>query len=365
MKKKILAIDQGEHLGGAERFFTEILSRLDSEYEIHLITSKNEQYHKLYMGSLEKIHELDLPSLKPFSLKTYREYRKTQRELKRIIQEICPDLIISNTVRTHLLISPIAKKLKKPLIWMAHDKTFPKKILKWFLCYPRKIIICSRYIKEYFSSTGAKESQMEVVYPFGIDVRIIEELKTVSKKKYVGMVGKFIPWKGQDTFIRAVAALHNQFSDYRFVIVGSAYEGNTESEAYFSSCQKLISELHLGEMVTITNKVQNLMEEMASWELLVHCSNQPEPLGRVILEGMAAGCAVITSRLGGPEEIVEQGETGLLIDPTSNDLEKAMRELLSDEKLRKRLSRQAREHIKEDYEWKGVMKRFKKILLEI
>src|SRR3989337_3493124 len=76
--KKILAIDQGEYPGGAEMFFSELLTRLDHGYEIHLLCGAYKKYQDRYKGSSVKIHELDMPKLKPIGIRTYKKYRETQ-----------------------------------------------------------------------------------------------------------------------------------------------------------------------------------------------------------------------------------------------------------------------------------------------
>src|SRR5262249_59618973 len=57
---------------------------------------------------------------------------------------------------------------------------------------------------------------------------------------------------------------------------------------------------------------------MDAADLVIHASNR-EPFGRVLLEAMAAGRAVIAPREGGPREIVVDGKTGVLVPPRDPD----------------------------------------------
>ena len=60
-----------------------------------------------------------------------------------------------------------------------------------------------------------------------------------------------------------------------------------------------------------------------------------EPFGRSVVEGMAAGCAVIGTRAGGIPEIITDGVDGLLVPPRdSQALYTAMQRLLHDDSLR-------------------------------
>jgi glycosyltransferase involved in cell wall biosynthesis len=54
---------------------------------------------------------------------------------------------------------------------------------------------------------------------------------------------------------------------------------------------------------------------MAALDVLAVPSTSPEPFGRTILEAMASGTPVIATAHGGPLDIIEDGETGLLVPP--------------------------------------------------
>jgi glycosyltransferase involved in cell wall biosynthesis len=55
--------------------------------------------------------------------------------------------------------------------------------------------------------------------------------------------------------------------------------------------------------------------ELAQLDVLVHCSTIPEPFGMVVVEGMAAGLPVIATSTGGPTEVIQDGEDGMLVAP--------------------------------------------------
>jgi D-inositol-3-phosphate glycosyltransferase len=72
-------------------------------------------------------------------------------------------------------------------------------------------------------------------------------------------------------------------------------------------------------------------------------SSDEEGLGIVVLEAMASGLPIITTRCGGPESIVEEGETGLFVPLNGRDeLASAMDTLTTSGALRTRMACQAR-----------------------
>src|SRR5690606_36662444 len=76
---------------------------------------------------------------------------------------------------------------------------------------------------------------------------------------------------------------------------------------------------------------------------VVHASITPEPFGRVVPEGMAAGNVVIAAEAGGPCELITHGVDGLLVPPGDvTALAEAMLTVAGDPGLRNRMATAAR-----------------------
>jgi glycosyltransferase involved in cell wall biosynthesis len=91
-------------------------------------------------------------------------------------------------------------------------------------------------------------------------------------------------------------------------------------------------------------------------DVFVGPSQIEEGLGLVFLEAAAAGLPVIATRRGGIPEVVQDSETGLLLDRHDNDAELAAKiiRLLNDTSLRQRLGQQGRAWVETNFSWEKI-----------
>jgi glycosyltransferase involved in cell wall biosynthesis len=78
----------------------------------------------------------------------------------------------------------------------------------------------------------------------------------------------------------------------------------------------------------------------------------------VVLEAMASGTPVISSRLGGLPEIVQDGVTGYLVEPgNADELRERIGQVIHDRALAARLGRNGRELVLERFTWEACAQR--------
>ncbi|MCR4405511.1 MAG: glycosyltransferase family 4 protein [Anaerolineae bacterium] len=143
-----------------------------------------------------------------------------------------------------------------------------------------------------------------------------QELGLSNDDFVVGNVGRLVPWKGQEVFLRALARVAPQIRNLKALIVGDP--DPPAETAYLKHLQSLVQELGLSDIVRFTGFYSDIPRLMASLDVLVHSSSSPEPFGIVVIEGMAAGKPVIATRAGGVLDIIEDGDNGLLV-PVGDD----------------------------------------------
>ncbi|MFL6232363.1 MAG: glycosyltransferase family 4 protein [Thermoanaerobaculia bacterium] len=127
--------------------------------------------------------------------------------------------------------------------------------------------------------------------------------------RVVACVGGIQRRKGQLDLVEAAALLARDFPGLVFVLAGGA--GDAE---YLEVLLERIAALGLGDrfrLIGFEPEVRDLLSVSAA---LVHPSHS-EGFGLAILEAVAVGLPVVATRCGGPEEIIEDGVSGLLVPP--------------------------------------------------
>ena len=177
---------------------------------------------------------------------------------------------------------------------------------------------------------------MTVVYE-GVDVERIRAAPALDPHKafglprgapVVGNVAALAPHKGQRYLVDAAAEVVRHVPDARFVIAG---EGELEP-----ALRRRIAALGLEKHVVLAGFRPDIIPLHKGFDLFV-MSSTTEGLGTSALDAMACGKAVIATRAGGLAEVVEDGETGLLVptrDPSA--LAGAIVRVLRDPELRRR-----------------------------
>lgn len=165
----------------------------------------------------------------------------------------------------------------------------------------------------------------------------------------VGLIGKLVEPKGHEVLIRAAPMILDRFPNTRFAIVGGQLSGKHHSE-YVERLARLVEDLSLQEKVIFTGFRACIPQIMAACDVIVHCSTFPDPFPGVVLQGMAVGKPVIASNIGGVKEQVEDGVSGLLVDPHDpRALANGVNSLLTDPQERKALGRAGVERVRSHF----------------
>lgn len=210
-------------------------------------------------------------------------------------------------------------------------------------------IYCADAVGRYCQEVGGvKLSQGSTIYNGFMDAEkwsrpydtsaIRQEFGWSDDDFVVGNIGRLVPWKGQDVFLKALAEAQKTIP-LKGLIVG----GPTAS-SFYEKLVALTETLGLTEKVHFTGPRSDIPAIMQSVDVVVHSSSRPEPFGMVAAEGMMAGRPVIATKGGGMPEYVIDGVTGLLVGlDKPQEMAQAIVTFYQDRALAERISRRGRE----------------------
>jgi glycosyltransferase involved in cell wall biosynthesis len=97
------------------------------------------------------------------------------------------------------------------------------------------------------------------------------------------------------------------------------------------------------------------LQQLYARAAVVACPSRREGFGVACLEAMAHGRPVVATRVGGLQDLVVDGETGIVVPPRDPAaLRSALERLLADPELRRRLGTAGRERARTQFSWKSV-----------
>lgn len=228
-------------------------------------------------------------------------------------------------------------------------KRFPVKLL--FSEAVDRIIVPSFATREYVVRLHHMPYEKTTVLPYGIEepppvtTEIEAEIRARTDTPHgmltLGIVGRLHPRKGHRHLFDALSRLasRRELPELRLWVIG---EGEDRD-----ALARYVEEKALGGMVRFVGPRGDAASLMRLLDLLVVPSLM-ETTPFVILEAMAAGRPIVASRIYGIPEMIEDGQSGYLVDPeSSSQLADALLPLLRDPDRRRRFGSRGRQRYEE------------------
>jgi len=138
-----------------------------------------------------------------------------------------------------------------------------------------------------------------------------------SQGNYLASLGRLTADKGPETAIRIARAAGMQLR--------IAAKVPRAERGYFKECLEPLVD---GDQIRLTGEVNDVAKErfLAEAAALLFPIDWPEPFGLVMIEAMACGTPVIAFRRGSVPEVIDEGETGFIVD-TEEEAVRAVRRL--------------------------------------
>jgi glycosyltransferase involved in cell wall biosynthesis len=175
------------------------------------------------------------------------------------------------------------------------------------------VVVCD-YVSRMLVQAGFPASKITRIYN-GVNLNLPQrngrktlrqELGLTDDNKLVGMIANVRQSKGYEFFIRAAKQVAGSDSKVRFVAVGDI------DSALATPLYRILDELSLRNRFQFVGFRTDVPEILSELDVFV-LSSTAEGFPLVTLEAMAAGKPVVVTRCGGPQEVVDDGQTGFLV----------------------------------------------------
>ena len=345
------------NVGGITPHVVDLVANLPDEFASVLIAGvlEDDEQDMAYLAHAQDITVLTVPTLRR-RIRPLDDLRALI-SLVRLFRRLRPDVVSSYMFKARLLGSVAARLARVPVVVETFNGTLfdtyfrptLQRLLLWgerFVArrMVHRVIATTSSDREILLSQGVGSRDRIDIVTYGFD---LERLADQAKEQtgafraelgagpddvVVGVVGRLVPVKGHRYLFEAIAAIAEDAAgaNARFVVVG---DGELAAEL-----RDQVRQLGIDELVHFAGSRRDMAAVYAGLDVLAVPSLN-EGTCIVVAEAMATDTAVVASAVGGIPDLVEDGETGLMVPPADPaELAAALRTILGDAGMRARFA---------------------------
>ena len=233
----------------------------------------------------------------------------------------------------------------------------------------RRLVFVSEPLREHFLSVGTRlDRRATEVIPNGIDCdayapgsddAIRRELGIPGSAPLVGAVGNIRVPKAYDVLLRAFAQVTDTMPEARLVIVGQPLAGLYEDLLELRRSLEMDTKVHF---LGFREDVPRILRALDVFAL----SSSDEGFSLATVQAMATGLPVVATRSGGPETIVDDGVSGILVPPGDpSALAKGIMDVIGDRDRGSGMGRRGRERVLRDFSLRRMVERYSELYEEL
>jgi glycosyltransferase involved in cell wall biosynthesis len=239
----------------------------------------------------------------------------------------------------------------------------------WLMQRFDHLIAVSHATKDEMLAAGVPSDRISVIHN-AIDTEawsrpqarsnLREELGIGQAFPVLGYVGRIMPEKDLETWLRAAALVTQKYPQAQFVLVGEGRDGET-----LQQLRELAGTLGIAERVHFPGYREHLLPVYATFDLFV-LSSVREGLPNSILEAMALGLPVVTTDVAGAKELVIDRQTGLVVPQRDvYGLAQAILTVADNDRLRWRMGRSGRQRVEREFAFTQRLQRVEELYSQI
>jgi glycosyltransferase involved in cell wall biosynthesis len=389
---KILRIHNRMIIGGPSHNVTLLSAYLSPEFETKLLVGKKDPTEKDagYIAEQLGLVPIEITEMRR-SILPFNDILAYYR-IKKIIKEYKPDIVHTHASKSGAIGRLAAKNCKVPLIvhtfhghvFHSYFSDFMSKMIVLFERFLAKktdaiIAISDSQKHELVDVYKIAPSNKVFTVPLGFNLDKFstdqETKRIIFRNKHglsgneftIGIIGRIVPIKNHDMFIEVAAIVKKQTNkDVRFLIIG---DGELRPQI-----EKKSLELSLSYSYFITNPKEKTDILVTSWEteidqvlaglnmVLLTSNNEGTPVS--LIEAQSAKLPVVSTNVGGVEDVVIHGETGFITNVGDvQTFANYVNQLIEDEDLCKKMGNAGYENVIKRYSKQRLVKDMRNLYL--
>ena len=287
--------------------------------------------------------------------------------LVKVCREFRPDVLVAHGFSEHLWGRYAGLLAKVPhLVHVEHNTR--ERYTRWRLAQTRwlakrtdRIVGCSEGVRRVLLEMGMPPART-IAIPNGVRLQPFADAEAqpfAQRIPGIVMVARFSRQKDHATLLRAVALLRERGLAPPLLFAGGG------KDLHRRPLEKLADELGIAAQVQFLGVVRDVPQRLIAHQLCV-LSTHYEGMPLALLEGMAAGCAVVGSAVPGVREVLDDGVDGLLVaEADAPALADALERVLRDPPFGARLAAAARRAAAEKYSRERMNRRYEELFLSL
>lgn len=356
--KKILIFVDSLNEGGVTKVLLDLLENINREkYDITVMTLYNQG---VYISEVKQYARytycFNIPNFNDHSLKAelYRKYWGGMLRLPESFMYKCfvkekydIEIAFMHGWSTKVISGSNNKKSKKIawvhvdlVTWNRVDGVF-KNLEHHKKAYSKfnEVICVSQTVKEGIEKKYNVKNARVLYNPINrekilkLSKEKIDDINLSNKFKLIS-VGRLSEQKGYDRLLRVFKKLKNDVIDIELILVGNGDK--------YNELNKYIVKNKLEKDVTLLGFKENPYKYVRASDLFV-CSSISEGFSLVIGEAMAVGVPVVSVDCPGPNEILDYGKYGKLVNNSEEDLYNGIKEMINDRVLYEKYNNKSNE----------------------
>jgi glycosyltransferase involved in cell wall biosynthesis len=276
------------------------------------------------------------------------------------------NLCFVNTEMLSFSLIPISCFIKMSMI--VHSLSFNSSGLLVSILFKLQHYAISNYIavsnavKQSLLNKGVNKP-IHMVYN-GLDLTYYENIPTIKKNpcdtiKILSIIHP-LPHKGAHYLIDVIKLVISKNKKVHFSIIG--WDNTSKDEKYKLKIENRVRQEGLENFIEFKNSTDEIKNEYLKADILLHPS-ESESFGYVLAEAMAFKIPVVAFNVGGIPEVIENGESGILVEPYNiKEMSESLLLLIGNSKLRASFGKRGLEIVKEKFELKFNIRQILNVL---